>query len=267
MYEERVLAFVDVLGFTKIVENTIKNELEIEDETKKIDALFNAFHELLFKETYSSNDTSTSKIISHFSDTIVISCLKTEKSGIFCTLVNVLFLCATALQEDFLLRGVIVCGKLYHTKEKIYGPALTKAYEMEKKLALYPRVILDDNVLEIAKKYSNNQEFKTIEKIILKDFDGLFYLNYFDLTKINIFYKNKGLSTYFELLREKVKSMSEKENLSIRSKYLWLKEKLPVVLKRYKSLYYNDKTKEKFPELYDYIKGLVKIEKKEYENT
>jgi hypothetical protein len=273
MYEDRVLAFIDVLGFSEMVKRTIKDGVEVENETEKIGALFNDFQELVHRPVSSSNDSSqTSKIVNHFSDSIVISYLKTEKSGIFHILVDILFLCATVLQRGFLLRGAIVCGKLYHTETKIYGPALVKAYEMERKIAVYPRIILDDNILDIAKEYPRdiyykNMEFKTIEKMILKDFDGFYFINYFDLTKIDMIDKNEGVPEYFELLRNKIVNTEIEDNPGVKSKYLWLKGKLPLVLKRYKRIFYNNKTKEGFPKLYDYIKNLVELEKKECKDT
>jgi hypothetical protein len=39
------------------------------------------------------------------------------------------------LYNGFLLRGAVVCDKVYHTENKVFGPALVKAYEMEKTLA------------------------------------------------------------------------------------------------------------------------------------
>jgi hypothetical protein len=39
MYEDRVLAFIDVLGFSGAINNTIKNDTEDETETKRIDNL------------------------------------------------------------------------------------------------------------------------------------------------------------------------------------------------------------------------------------
>lgn len=40
---------------------------------------------------------------------------------------------------------------LYFGENFVYGPALLKAYELESKTAIYPRVIVDDSVLKLIK--------------------------------------------------------------------------------------------------------------------
>jgi hypothetical protein len=153
MYEDRVLAFIDLLGTSAFINGTMENGVELEDQTKKIEHLFDDILGLFCSQTNLLNDTLTTCKTSHFSDTIVISCLKTEKSGVFRILFDVLRLCITALQNNFLLRGAIVSGKLVHTETTIFGPALQTACAMEKKLAIYPRVILNDGICKIAENY------------------------------------------------------------------------------------------------------------------
>jgi len=91
--------------------------------------------------------------------------------------------------------------------------------------------------------------------MILRDFDGLYYLNYFDIINY-IVGPNYGILTYFKSLREVIINLQEKAkvNMQIKSKYLWLKEKYNDLLKKYKRKYCNEKTRN---ELYDY---LIKIE-------
>jgi hypothetical protein len=96
-----------------------------------------------------------------------------------------------------------------------------------------------------------------IEKMIEKDRDGLSFVNYFDLTKVELIDKNTGIPVYFELLKNKVKELEKKESLDIKPKYLWLKQKLDDLFESYKKQYYNDRKKEEFPELYEYIKSVA----------
>ena len=45
-------------------------------------------------------------------------------------------------QYGLLLRGGIAVGKPYQDNEVVYGPGLVKAYALESKYAVYPRVIM-----------------------------------------------------------------------------------------------------------------------------
>jgi hypothetical protein len=262
MYEDRVLAFIDILGFSTPVTDTVKEEVENEQKTKNIFNLLEGVQEHIKSKGISFDGAfNNSKIVNQFSDSIIISYLKTEKSGIFFILLDILFLCASVLQKGFLLRGAIVCGKLYHTETKIFGPALVKAYEMERELAIYPRIIFDEKILKIAKNYpregyKKNMEFKKIEEMIIKDFDGLFYINYLDLAKPNFIDTDGMIPEYLESLRKIIESIENEEDISIKQKYLWLKEKYNILLTEYKKRYNNDKTKIKFPNLYEYIKNI-----------
>jgi hypothetical protein len=262
MYEDRVLAFIDVLGFKAAINRTISTGTENEDETKKIDNLLEDIQRQIKSKGISFGDTSNnSKIVNQFSDSIIISYLKTEKSGIFFILLEILFLCVSAIQKGFLLRGAIVCGKLCHTKTKIFGPALVKAHEMERNLALYPRIILDEKILKIAEnypreEYKKNMEYEKIEEMIIKDFDGLFYINYLDLAKPNFIDTDGMIPEYLESLRKIIENIEKEEDIRIKQKYLWLKGKYNILLTEYKKRYNNDKAKIKFPNLYEYIKNI-----------
>jgi hypothetical protein len=267
MYEDRVLAFIDILGFSEAVKRTITNGMENEDETTKIVRLFDDAKELIKQHNPSFMDTSTAdKSVHHFSDSIIISYPKTKAGAVFYIISETLFFSLTALQKGFLIRGAVVCDKLCHTETKIFGPAMVKAYQMESKLAVYPRIILDDNILDIAKEYpremnKQNSEFKVIQNLLLEDFDGYFFINYLDIFKTKIFSDDKAtLLSYFEPLRNKIRELDKKESLDIKSKCLWLKGKYKGILSKYKKQYYNDRTKAKNYELYEYIDNIVKQE-------
>jgi hypothetical protein len=49
----------------------------------------------------------------------------------------------------FLLRGGITIGDIYHDDEVVFGPALNRAYELESKIAVVPRIVFDAELLEL----------------------------------------------------------------------------------------------------------------------
>jgi len=85
MYEDRVLAFIDVLGFSEAIKKTIqKDGIEVFHETQKIDDLLNEVHwQMNGRDYLLDKHLKESKKTSHFSDSIIISYLPTEKLSFF----------------------------------------------------------------------------------------------------------------------------------------------------------------------------------------
>jgi hypothetical protein len=260
-YEERVLAYFDILGFSEEIINTINKdtEEEIELKTEKINNLFENVLELKNKKLKLNDNKISSKIVSHFSDSVAISYVLEEEAGIFHILSDILFFCLSILQNGYLIRGAITSGKLHHTKNKLYGPAMLTAYDMEQKLALYPRVVFEKKIITIADKYpdewlNKSLQAKALKKLFQKDFDGLYYLNYFDAIDY-IFGATEGLLICLKSFRNKIIELQEKidKNISIKSKYLWLKEKYNIALKYSKKKYVKEKIRTECPSLYDFL--------------
>ena len=265
MYENRILAYLDILGFKETIIGSINKTTgeEIEQETDKINKLFENVLELYKK--YDHIDCNiNSKKISHFSDSIVISYSIEEEAGVFHILSNILFFCASIISDGYLIRGAITYGKLYHSENKLFGPAMLSVYDMEKKLAFYPRIIFEKEIIALAEKYparfpSKTEQSKIIKKMIKKDNDGLYYLDYFN-TIDYILGASEGLIAYLISFKDKIIELEKKiEDNSIKSKYLWLKEKYNIALKNVKIKYLNEKINIENKILYDFVKNEVYI--------
>ncbi|WP_447752113.1 hypothetical protein [Sphingopyxis fribergensis] len=50
--------------------------------------------------------------------------------------------------RGFWMRGAVTVGSLHHDEHIVFGPALNRAYELESKFAIYPRILLDTETLE-----------------------------------------------------------------------------------------------------------------------
>lgn len=71
-------------------------------------------------------------------------------------------------------RGAITYGDLHYSPDCIIGPALIKAYELEQKESLFPRIIIDDSVF----RFDSNDNYKLSgDKLYFKDIDGHMTLN------------------------------------------------------------------------------------------
>ena len=136
-YEERVIAFLDILG----VKELLKDDQNRSKIFEAVDILSD------YQVDKQANFEST-----FFSDSIVISfpLSKNDKNNLenLRRLVYdvTLKLCARLFLRGILLRGSITSGKLYHKGNIIIGQALVDAYEMESKIAFYPRIILSHKI-------------------------------------------------------------------------------------------------------------------------
>jgi hypothetical protein len=84
--------------------------------------------------------------VSTFSDNVVIS-LKPGKIVASLLLALATMVLATA-SRGFYIRGGVAVGDIIHDDEIVFGPGLNRAYELESKLAKFPRVVVDQAVLD-----------------------------------------------------------------------------------------------------------------------
>lgn len=118
-----------------------------------------------------------------------------------------------ALKYSLLIRGSVVIGDFYIDDNFIYGKALTRAYILENEVAIYPRIIIDDNCIEhFGSMY--------LDKFIVKDTDDVKYINSFECHyNIAKKYKEDEIKDIREILWKK---LSEKNTCKISQKVHWL---------------------------------------------
>jgi hypothetical protein len=134
--------------------------------------------------------------------------------------------CAAHFQElaasgsvGWMLRGGITIGQLYIDEIMVWGEALVKAYYLEDKVALYPRVILDSNVI------SEIKDDSVLSEYIRKDFDDLTFLNYLN----NCHFCGEMLMNGFELMKEEIGGRWDEK---MQQKFCWHKNNINSELDR-----------------------------------
>lgn len=144
-YSLRYVAFLDLLGFKTLVDQSDSNQ-EILDKIN----LALEYTAGIRQDNY-EGAMSLAKIDKHvtvFSDSIVISYATTMPGGGFQVLMDLVYICNDLLGIGIPVRGGVTVGKLIHDESKCFGPAMVDAYLMESEKAKYPRVIIDKKVLE-----------------------------------------------------------------------------------------------------------------------
>ncbi|MCH5261590.1 MAG: hypothetical protein J1F42_01630 [Lachnospiraceae bacterium] len=154
--EKALIAYFDILGYQEIVKtNYVPESILIE----RIELITKQVHE----SRKFSNRVSKWKVYS-FSDNfaIVINSIEAGLVLDLKELVSVLIL----IQYEFLavygffIRGSITSGNVYVGNKFIYGEGLIKAYEIENSIAIYPRIVVDLDLI--------NDCFQHIHRIISK---------------------------------------------------------------------------------------------------
>jgi hypothetical protein len=227
-YENRVICFIDILGFSELVTSTVDKSGS--EDPEKINHLLGALSRITQMVTRLDMDTARSKMITQFSDSIVLSFLFKEESEVFHTLLSLQHLLIDLASVGILLRGGITSGKLIHTKDIVFGPAMIYAYTMESKAANYPRIIVDDSIFEIAAKYkrdihSPKDELGYVGSLLGRDSDGIHYVDYIKGAYEELDEPELGFPLYLFKISEIIKNGINHHNPSVRIKYTWLREK------------------------------------------
>lgn len=226
-YSERVVAFIDILGFKSHVNDSIKtdNSTNYENFIKIQSAL-----DLIIEIADTESPMNTNREVTQFSDSIIISFLINEKSEVFYTLIELLHLTMGLLGYGFVIRGCVVVGKCFHNKTRVFGPTIIQAIELEKE-AKFPRIIIDKKVLEIGcKNHSNHHSLEDelfyLKHLVKKDDDDQWYLNYFSSALSEVDDESQQFS-YIQSLESLIRSNLIKycNDESVFYKYDWMKRK------------------------------------------
>jgi hypothetical protein len=138
-YPERSVAFMDILGFAQLIDR-IGSEPPLHQKVKQALTWVNHMRESSLKP----NTAQSALQFGVFSDSVVIS---SEIHELHSLIWSVLHLQAELLGIGVLLRGGIAKGRLVHSGNLIYGEGMLRAYELESRVAVYPRVIIEDELV------------------------------------------------------------------------------------------------------------------------
>ncbi len=143
-YENKYIAFLDVLGFSALVES---------DNKEKLETYFNAISGAF--DFFDEKIKQIKKLI--ISDSIILIAPDTNDS--FKHMLDAIRVLQVMLAtQGIWIRGGISFGEVFYDDEKnaIIGKGYIKAYLLEQE-AIYPRIIIDPSIL--AKMNVNRQEF------------------------------------------------------------------------------------------------------------
>jgi hypothetical protein len=238
--DQYLLAYIDVLGTNeRISKYNLSSDVAL---------TLHAIKKIFTKQQKTDNPNNQEKPEAFiFSDTLVLF-IKVPENAINLYLFN---FCNSILQTQSVLfdmeifcRGAITHGDFFIDTEKniFFGPAFSRAYELEQKCSKYPRIIIDPSIFKkdtdsinsilqtLPTEVQKQQQLEIFNfwKTLIRenDVDGFAYIDYF-IDDINI-------TTSTKQIRDKYLSINPNNGitelsptqLSIREKYSWVIDKL-----------------------------------------
>ncbi|MCE2706563.1 MAG: hypothetical protein LW807_05745 [Proteobacteria bacterium] len=135
-----------------------------------------------------------------------------------------------ALCKGVLLRGGITKGLLHHNKNKVFGDALIDAYELESKVANYPRIIISKkliNIINVTEDEVSAPMFKYTHQLgayITLDNDGIYMLSYFHL--FGLLYVSNKMNIFKTAINDEVLNLQENKDLNKLNKWQWINHQI-----------------------------------------
>lgn len=228
IYQDRAVIFLDVLGFQ---EKLIEFEKEATEKKEEGDAgnreyyFSEGVNDFIntFKEAVSFlDDTRYNYYL--FSDNICITVDYIQNPNLLVDIletINDLFL--KFAERGYFLRGGMEIGKFVDEKSIAVGVPLAKAYQLEQRVALYPRIVISNNYKKTLDGFENSlllsEKSISLKKYLVKNHCEVYYLNtFFNLVS------NDNKADILKTLRDSILRNLEinGQNEYIAIKYEWL---------------------------------------------
>lgn len=227
-YKDQIVAFLDILGFSDIVKE-VQNDPKLASEkigflTETIRTILegNLSSRLLPDDQLSSSEPK----FKVFSDCICIAfdCIEDEPeytaSSVFSFLIKLLRIQTEFALNDIFVRGAVTVNGHFHNDDIIFSAALINAYSMESKIAIYPRVIVDETVIRLLRTPDHVAEFPYLNEIIKRDVDGLAFIDYLE------YYREIDYPEDIPVFLQRHRNILEQNILKyqvprVKEKYLW----------------------------------------------
>lgn len=192
---EYIVAYLDLLGVTTRMKNNIYAQ---KIAMNKLHNLYNFNMNVTREIAIDGYQDIQFKI---FSDNIIIAKklsidLKTRVQDIKSLLNCVSNFQCSAVKDGvgWLVRGGISRGDFYIDETMVWGQALLKSYELENNIAIYPRIVIDSNII------SELQKSEELAGYISQDFDNMYFLNYLYIQ----YFGGRSLKNGFKLMLDEL---------------------------------------------------------------
>ena len=199
--QTHIIAYLDMLGTS--------SKIDKDDDYQKLRRIYtiymSAFHII---QKFSSVKFHFEKIkIKIFSDNIILAIPLNPNNDIADILLLIRFAAffqsISSLRHCWPVRGGITIGELFIDEVMVWGKGLTRAYDLENKIAIFPRIVVDKKVVCMIEKDNN---------YVRSDADGWFFVDFLNFTHSQ---DNQGNDSIAALIKDSFsKQLEEIKNQS-----------------------------------------------------
>ncbi|MBQ1248512.1 MAG: hypothetical protein IIX92_00520 [Selenomonadales bacterium] len=207
-----IVAFLDLLGASKIMGSDRSQEVlakikeVFENTRRRAYEVYKEYFNDIRIVVFSDNIAFVRKIPEKYEIMTMHRCIKIME---FISFISIFL--GTALEKELLFRGGVTIGKLYVDERMIWGKALVDAHDLERKVAIFPRVV-------ISKELYNWMRAEGMKWWGIKqDFDGVWF--------IDILSNTGNGKDYLIRKMKKLVEQGKRDNVyneSVLQKYEWL---------------------------------------------
>ncbi len=226
-YQKSLLTYFDILGFRELVGSTADPE--------QVASKLRVFSRLSQPER--AEMEKWQHTFSHFSDLAVRNVpikaredLGAEQGLLYWELLDLAYIQSHLAEDGILIRGATTVGDIYVDERLIFGPALIRAYELERGVASYPRIILDSRVFD---RLTDSPELcmpgvadqmRSLCTVIARDNDGTWFVDYLQATMYELASEPAAYAKFLRKHRDVVRNAAVKfpELCSPAAKIGWL---------------------------------------------
>lgn len=179
-YQNRHVAFLDILGFSDLIQKSITCQATFEKILDITKGLATAGNEIA--TTYGWQVDAQDIVCTAFSDSIVISVPEGSRIGSLYSLAfAVIGLCRKLLVDvGVAARGGIATGPAYHRDGIVFGPSYIAAYKLESQTAKMARIVVDAAMAQRwTEGFGNQGGLLALKDVIRQDRDGASILDIF----------------------------------------------------------------------------------------
>lgn len=255
MYQERLTAFIDILGFGSLVEASASDpalQKSISDALSSVSpqSMIGKDYLHVNEDGIPASELAEARrmaslfvqavraespvVVSYFSDSVVLSAASDQPLGTQMVL-DLIGKLTIRLWIDYgmTMRGGITVGKLYHEDGgKIFGPAMNCAYRLEHEMAKFPRVIMDASASHL---FANQATFEPLRSLLHQG-DDFAYMSLGTCLKYSVDHSAwcLGNETYRQIYRRTMNEAAGKIEAVIKdptkakaaAKYEWLRDEV-----------------------------------------
>jgi hypothetical protein len=152
----------------------------------------------------------------------------TNRINVFQFLEHVAYFQGSLALLGIFVRGAVVVGEHFEDNQILFGPALIQAVYLEKKIAIWPRVVVAPDVVNLCNSCTlfpsqSNSDKDQLNHLLRRDSGGITYLNYIR-TYCVVCNSTEQSQQFLQKHHNHIiqKARASAEHMDVSTKYYWV---------------------------------------------